>query len=85
MSLDQGTLVIVRARGGKPLIRRVWESFPDAVCIYSEEQYQRRINNIQHLQPVCFPRSDAFVHQELPDGVEGTPQDDAFWASLKGY
>jgi hypothetical protein len=81
----QGDKVIVRAFRGKPLVRRVWESDAVSVFIHSEDQYRRRLEGIAHLWAVCFLRSDVFQFQELPEGVEGTVQDEAFWASLTPY
>jgi hypothetical protein len=83
----RGELVVVRAYGGKPLIRRVWEVTEQAVYIHSEENYHKHAKGIYTVDPVGFHREYVFIYDPatFPADVEGTPQDEAFWAQLRRY
>jgi hypothetical protein len=85
--MSRGDLIVVRAYGDKPLIRRVWEVTDRAVYIHSEENYHKRKAGIDAPDMVGFPRLDAYVYdpETFPPDTEGIRQDAAFWAALQPY
>jgi hypothetical protein len=57
----RGDLVIVRAFGGKPLIRRVWEEVEKGVYITDDILFKRLMDGEKGtIQPVGFPKEDVF-------------------------
>lgn len=65
----KGDLVIVRAFGGKPLVRRVWEVVDDKVYICNEETFQNLLKGFDAFVPVGFPKSDVFYYTEDVENV----------------
>jgi len=79
----RGDKVIVRAFGGEPLIRLIWNVYPDIIDICDEEGYQRLLAGESWI-PIGFPRKDIFqydpgVVEELMREWRGNP---AIWESL---
>lgn len=60
----KGDMVIVRAFGGKPLVRRVWGSEANIVYIVSESSYQKLMAHQDAVLPIGFPRADVFQYDE---------------------
>lgn len=58
----RGEMVVVRAFGNEPLVRRVWKATPEAVFICDEENYQRLIAGKEGYWPVGFPKKDVFCY-----------------------
>jgi hypothetical protein len=56
----KGDLVIVRAFGGLPLIRRIWEEDERGVYITDDVQLKRLLAGGYAIQPVGFPKEDVF-------------------------
>lgn len=57
----RGDLVIVRAFGGVPLVRRVWEEEGRGVYITDDTHFKRLMAGENGtIQPVGFPREDVF-------------------------
>jgi len=57
----RGDLVIVRAFGGKPLIRRVWNEVEHGVYITNDTIFKKLMAGENGtIQPVGFPREDVF-------------------------
>ena len=57
----RGDLVIVRAFGGVPLVRRVWEEVERGVYITDDTHLKRLLAGENGaIQPVGFPREDVF-------------------------
>ena len=57
----RGDLVIVRAFGGVPLIRRVWSEAGRGVYITDEAHFKKLMAGEDGtIQPVGFPREDVF-------------------------
>jgi hypothetical protein len=74
----QGELVIVRAYGDEPLVRRLWETTPEAVYICSEENYQNLISGKPAMNAVGVHREYVFryepaIAEELLENYESTP------------
>jgi len=62
----KGDCVIVRAYGGEPLARRVWNEDSHVVQITNDEQFKLLTEGKEVLEPIRFPRSDVFkYHFEL--------------------
>lgn len=80
----RGELVIVRAYGNEPLVRRVWETTLEAVYIATEENYQRLLVRHQDaMNAAGFHREDVFVYE--PDTAEKVLTDwenKRWWDSL---
>ncbi|MGH8071786.1 MAG: hypothetical protein ACRERE_42435 [Candidatus Entotheonellia bacterium] len=55
----RGEKVIVRAFGGEPLVRLIWDVYPDAIDICDEGGYQRLLTGESWI-PIGFPRRDVF-------------------------
>lgn len=64
----RGQKVVVRAFGGKALVRRVWVADEDAVYVFDEQEFVLAVRGQQTLLPVGFPRKDVF---EYEPGLEG--------------
>lgn len=81
----KGEVVIVRAFGGEPLIRRVWEATNEAVFACSERCFEGLMAGLPELLPIGFPRYDVFEHDSaLVDKLIERWQDDpALWEQLK--
>jgi hypothetical protein len=61
VAIMRGDLVIVRAFGGVPLIRRVWEETERGVYITDDTYFKRLMTGEEGtIQPVGFPREDVF-------------------------
>lgn len=56
----RGDLVIVRAFGGKPLVRRIWEDAGRGVYITTDAIFKNLLAGDNKIQPVGFPREDVF-------------------------
>lgn len=85
----QGEVVIVRALGGRPLVRHLWAADDGAVYISVAAEYAKLANGqADALIPVGFPREDVFVYDpELAEAVErGAFGDDGWdWSKLKRW
>lgn len=73
----KGQLVIVRAYGGKALIRRIWDVEKNLVYILDEENYQKLSRGQKALEPIGFPKEDVFkyhpeIAKKLNDKIEWT-------------
>ena len=79
----QGDLVIVRAFGGIPLVRRVWLETPTTAAVASEEIYQQLKAGRPCPPPIGFPRRDVFVHEEGFE--EKWPEQAELWTKLRHY
>lgn len=58
----RGDKVIVRAYGGIPLIRRIWDENDCAVYITNDEQFQLLTDDKVAIEPIGFPREDVFKY-----------------------
>ncbi len=56
----RGEMVLVRAFGDVPLVRRVWEAGESTVYITDDEQLGKHIAGLCMLPPIGFPREDVF-------------------------
>jgi hypothetical protein len=65
----RGEFVLVRAFGGKPLKRRVWDVGVGVVYITSDEQFQNLISGKRAVTPIGFPAEDVFtdLKSHFPD------------------
>jgi hypothetical protein len=76
----RGDIVIVRAHGGQPLVRRVWEVNGNVVYITNDEQLKRNESGLPMLWPVGFPSEDVFCFS--PQIANRSKVE---WESLKPY
>ncbi len=83
----RGDLVIVRAFGNRPLLRRVWDATSTRVYVLDEDSFQRRQANKDALAPMGWPRDVVFYHDEklLTDLVRGYKANPTLWKQLKIY
>ncbi len=56
----KGEHVIVRAYGGVPLIRRVWEENERVVFITDDKQFELLFAEKPAIEAIGFPREDVF-------------------------
>jgi hypothetical protein len=56
----RGELVIVKAFGGVPLVRRIWEEVEHGVYIADDTNFEKLLAGENTIQPVGFPREDVF-------------------------
>lgn len=56
----RGELVIVRAFGGVPLVRRIWEEAGQGVYITTDTIFEKLLAGDNKFQPVGFSREDVF-------------------------
>ncbi len=56
----RGDIVIVRAFGGEPLVRRIWEDAGPGVYITTDIIFGNLLAGDNKFQPVGFPREDVF-------------------------
>ena len=81
----RGDLVIVRAFGGVPLVRRVWEEVGRGVYITDDIHFKRLLAGENGaIQPVGFPREDVFkfapeIAAVMDDLIQGGKWD---WTKL---
>jgi hypothetical protein len=80
----RGTWVIARCFGNEAKRLRVWEEFPDAVWLVSDENYRRLSSNFNGLWPVGFRRDAVFVDD--PDWIHvWEPSTEEFWQGLMPF
>jgi hypothetical protein len=58
----RGSHVIVRAFGGVPLIRRIWDEETSLIYITNDEQFELLTKGKEALEPIGFPREDVFTY-----------------------
>jgi hypothetical protein len=56
----RGDIVIVRAFGGEPLVRRIWEEAGRGIYITTDTIFENMLAGDTKIQPVGFPREDVF-------------------------
>ncbi len=83
----RGDLVIVKAYGEKPLIRRIWNSNENVVYITNDEQFQLLIAGKDAIEPIGFPREDVFKYdQKLATSMERLHHNKKWdWNKLKSW
>lgn len=54
----QGDLVIVRAYGSVPLVRRLWDENEKTVYITNDAGFKRLTEEDSEIWPIGFPRED---------------------------
>lgn len=83
----RGDLVIVRAYGNVPLIRRVWDENDCTVYIINDEQLQLLMKGKEALEPVGFPREDVFKYNpELAASMDQLYKDGKWdWDKLRSF
>jgi len=50
------------------LVRRVWGISTSSVFIHSEEEWAKRMNGEESLDPLGFPLDDVFVYDDYAKG-----------------
>lgn len=81
----RGDLVIVRAFGGEPLIRRVWKEVSRGVYITTDTVFKKLMTGESGtIQPVGFPREDVFRYDaELAKDMDALYQSGRWdWTKL---
>lgn len=58
----RGDLVICRAFGNEPLVRRLWHLSAAGAFILNEEEYSKRMAGHSSLGEVGFPIRDCFLY-----------------------
>lgn len=70
----RGDLVIARALGNKPIVRRVWDFNTEKVYICTEEKFGRLMKDPDERYPMGFPRQDVFCYDSaLYEQLERNP------------
>lgn len=68
----RGDRVIVRAFGGRPFVRRVWEVYEKFVLITDDAQYALLDSKQDAIEPLGCPREDVFKYDpKLAGSIEG--------------
>ena len=75
----KGELVIARAYGGEPLVRRVWSANDRLVYITNEEEFQKGDNSENQVNVIGFPREDIFTYNEVLAAAIGDFCRDGTW------
>ena len=73
----RGENVIVRAFGGRPLKRRVWDVGDTVVYITDDEQFAKLSAGRHAVEPIGFPKEDVFK-----DTVNESTFDSIDWSRL---
>ncbi len=83
----RGDYVIVRAYGGVPLIRRVWDENKKAIFITNDSQFQLLSNRQPAIEPIGFPREDVFNYdQAFAESAAKSCQNGIWdWNKLRPY
>lgn len=58
----RGETVIVRAFGGKPLIKKVWSLGARVVYLTDAEEMEKLLAGMVALPPIGFPKEDVFKY-----------------------
>jgi hypothetical protein len=56
----RGDTVIVRAYGGKALLRRVWDVGERVVYVTNDEEFDKLAAGRPAIEPIGFPKEDVF-------------------------
>ncbi len=62
--MTRGALVMVRALGGQPLIRRIWQEHDRGILICRVEDYDLWQSEGREPPVAGFPKEDIFVYDE---------------------
>lgn len=83
----RGTLVILRAYLGQPIVRKVWDANERVVYITNDEYFERLMAGADAPLPVGFPIDDVFQYDpELAGSLEILYQSGAWdWGKLKKW
>jgi hypothetical protein len=79
----KGQLVVIRDVSGSLLVRRIWESCATGVFIHSEEEWRKRMEGKQSLDPVGFPICDVFQYDDSAKEQIGSSAPD--WSKLTRF
>jgi hypothetical protein len=60
----RGDTVILRVFGGGATLARVWEVFPETICILSPDRFLDYKQGVSDYWPVGFPKDDVFKCDE---------------------
>lgn len=66
----RGEIVIVRAFGGKPLKRRVWDIGRSVVYVTNDEEFNKLEADLPALEPIGFPKEDVFQDTEKESSTD---------------
>ena len=83
----RGTIVILRAYLGQPIVRNVWDVNEMVVYITNDEYFQKLMAGADAPLPVGFPREDVFEYDpELAGSLEILYQSGALdWEKLRKW
>jgi hypothetical protein len=77
----RGETVIVRAFGGKPLIKKVWSLGARVIYLIDAEELEKLLAGREALSPIGFPKEDVFRYDpELARDLEGV-----VWSELSNW
>jgi hypothetical protein len=76
----RGDTVIVRAFGGKALIRRVWGTGDGLVYITSNEEFEKLVAGKPAAEPIGFPKEDVFKNTATNSNETGVD-----WSRLQPW
>ncbi len=77
-----GETVVVRAFGGVPLIRKVWEVGEDVVYLVSDNHYNLLTKeDPRAIGPIGFPKEDVFLYE--PEIVKLNKKTIPRWEKLR--
>ena len=57
----KGRVVLVKAMGGIPRVRRLWDLGKRVAYVCSEEQYRRLHSGLLAASPIGFPKGDVYI------------------------
>jgi hypothetical protein len=65
----RGETVIVRAFGGKPLLKKVWSVGARVVYLLDETDLEKMLAGGESVQPIGFPKEDVFKYDAAMAGI----------------
>ena len=79
----RGEMVIIRAYGGVPLVRRFWEANDRVIYITNDEQLRLLMNGEKAVSPIGFPKKDVFkFDRKIAHSISTTSSDEFDWGKL---
>lgn len=83
----RGETVIVRAYGGIPLIRRIWDIGEDVIYIVADSQFGLLVkNDPKAISPIGFPKEDVFkFDRKIANSICNISRNEFDWNKLSRF